>query len=193
MPEAQPPSLSQTRSHGFRYLGDVHHGVHLFPELSVFQPHLAEPVGSRGSVFLYAWSLDVTLAQGRGGEGQTHADTIQTAKVARSCGAGGGGGGCIHDPTSLVETQVSSLTHTAAWTHRHTETCRINRHRHRIIGGVGRHLFHHTWVCMHIHTGAHGYVAVQTQTHSSPHVLMAASSLRWCLRAALASFLRVCL
>lgn len=32
---------------GSAYLGNVHHGVHLLPQLPVLQPHLAEPVGQR--------------------------------------------------------------------------------------------------------------------------------------------------
>ena len=183
LPARGPASLfPQTRSHGSWYLGDVHHGVHLFLQLSVFQPHLAEPVGrNRWLVFLQAWSPDVALAW----EGRRDPPPHGTKR--KSCQRAGGGD--LHPQVHLPgRTQVSRPTD--------TQTRKIS-HRHRVTVRSRGQLLSHTWVCVltrlagrceHRHTRTHAH------THNSgPHVLMAASSLRWCLRAPPESFLRACL
>lgn len=113
--------------------------------------------------------------------------------------------GCTHEPTSHIENQVARPTGTLK--HADETITHAQSHCDVQVGIclVGPHAGILTWVCIHTHTRTHTHTHTLQRgvdsdravhgmcTHRGPHLLMAASSRRWCLRAAPDSFLRVCL
>lgn len=111
------------------------------------------------------------------------------------------GGGCTHEPASHIETRASRPTDTL----RHVNETITQSHCEVQVGirSVKQHMGILTWAHVHAWSHTHTRVCVHpaerkrlghgVRTHRGPHLLMAASSLRWCLRAAPESFLRVCL
>ena len=98
-----PPSSPRPPLTGSQYLGDVHHRVHLLPELSVFQPHLAEPGGLNEQKGVGGQS---SLAQGWD-EGSRDSQRWRIKRKSCRRTEGAGGNGCTHEPTPHTETQVA--------------------------------------------------------------------------------------